>query len=569
MPEWLNIFNANADPSDPTSSAALALRQRIALGLMEKKRAYPKTFGEGLAAIGDSLGEIGMSRQLVAQQAAVDKAMQAEKAGVNKGAGPQAAAEPQTKVADEPLVDEVKTAQASVFPDPSTAQPSIPQSMVAQLGPAAASAAPPVSPTSIAAPRDKIANLLANGSDALNGPEVSQLNPTQPGPTAPTNLPLQVASLGGPPEAAGNRPIQSDVQPASQLMQVAQQSQQYRPPPIAPRQPTDAPITLPAPQTSSPLPAQPGAAAWDRPTRPTLPKQVDKSPDQVTFEQRALSHPFQEMREFYKGQAALLEAQRAQRQKEVDAQFASDLAKYNTQDSEWIRAHQSLPQTQETLKQERYKTQQQQEQDQRRAVYGDLPPHVHEYLTESKKNTALAVAGLEGLRNAREVIDAGTLFGVAAPAKLLYYQLRAEAGDKDAARIVAATQTYKTSLGPMAAQAIKSYGGAQISNEDRRQGMAMSGADYTLDEKSARRMLDIAERSAIAKINEHRGDLDNLLKTQPPTLRRLYDVPDPLTAMPAEKAAAPPSFTTMQEAEQANLPRGTKIIVGGKRFKVQ
>lgn len=82
-------------------------------------------------------------------------------------------------------------------------------------------------------------------------------------------------------------------------------------------------------------------------------------------------------------------------------------------------------------------------------------------------------------------------------------------------------------------------------------------------------MLDIAERSAIAKINEHRGDLDNLLKTQPPTLRRLYDVPDPLTAMPAEKAAAPPSFATMQEAEQANLPRGTKIIVGGKRFKVQ
>ena len=76
MPEWLNIFNANADPSDPTSSAALALRQRIALGLMEKKRAYPKTFGEGLAAIGDSLGEIGMSRQLVAQQAGLTSAAQ-------------------------------------------------------------------------------------------------------------------------------------------------------------------------------------------------------------------------------------------------------------------------------------------------------------------------------------------------------------------------------------------------------------------------------------------------------------------------------------------------------------
>jgi len=54
----------------------LKLREKIALAQMMQKRAYPKTFGEGLSAIGESLGDIGTARRLeeqdrISQQAAM------------------------------------------------------------------------------------------------------------------------------------------------------------------------------------------------------------------------------------------------------------------------------------------------------------------------------------------------------------------------------------------------------------------------------------------------------------------------------------------------------------------
>jgi hypothetical protein len=48
--------------NDPNVNAQL--RQRIAMAMMAKQRRYPKTFGEGLSAIGESLGDIGMARRL-------------------------------------------------------------------------------------------------------------------------------------------------------------------------------------------------------------------------------------------------------------------------------------------------------------------------------------------------------------------------------------------------------------------------------------------------------------------------------------------------------------------------
>jgi hypothetical protein len=48
------------------------LRQRIALAMMMQKRAYPKNIGEGLSAIGESLGEIGTARRLERESAAAE-----------------------------------------------------------------------------------------------------------------------------------------------------------------------------------------------------------------------------------------------------------------------------------------------------------------------------------------------------------------------------------------------------------------------------------------------------------------------------------------------------------------
>jgi hypothetical protein len=53
------IFNGN----DPNVNQQL--RQRIALAMMSKQKRYPRNLGEGLSAIGDSLGEMGTMRQLL------------------------------------------------------------------------------------------------------------------------------------------------------------------------------------------------------------------------------------------------------------------------------------------------------------------------------------------------------------------------------------------------------------------------------------------------------------------------------------------------------------------------
>jgi len=374
------------------------------------------------------------------------------------------------------------------------------------------------------------------------------------------------APAGSPPEAAGNRPIVSDIAP---MPAAGTQTAQYQPPPIAPRRPTDAPVVMPPQQTAAPLPPQ-ATGMYERPTPPKMPDPTARSPVEADFEQKSLREQDPVLQRWYAGQAAIRAEARTKRDALNTKEYESERALYDQKYRAWEDAQRKLPETAEDLKKKRYEVQQQAEQDAQRAQFGNLPQHVHAYLDEGKKNAISAVGSLEGIRNAKEVVDAGTLFGVAAPAKLLYYQGLAEAGDKNAARIVAATQTYKTALGPVAAQAIKSYGGTQISNEDRRQGMAMAGADVSLDEKTARRMLDIAERSAIAKINEHRGDLDTMLQKQPPLLRRMYDVPDPMAAIPAEKsAAAPRVFNSMEEAEAAKLDRGTRIIINGKKFKVQ
>jgi hypothetical protein len=52
-----------------TVGTSKELRQRLALAMMAQKRKYPTTLGEGLGAIGDSLGDVGMMRRLLADEA--------------------------------------------------------------------------------------------------------------------------------------------------------------------------------------------------------------------------------------------------------------------------------------------------------------------------------------------------------------------------------------------------------------------------------------------------------------------------------------------------------------------
>src|SRR4051812_13976217 len=68
------------------------LRQRIAMQMMSQRQAFPKTIGEGLSAIGDSIGDIGVMRRLeqgaLSQQAAARAAVAPPSAAASPGYAP-------------------------------------------------------------------------------------------------------------------------------------------------------------------------------------------------------------------------------------------------------------------------------------------------------------------------------------------------------------------------------------------------------------------------------------------------------------------------------------------------
>ena len=65
------------------SQVPQSLRQRVALALLMKKQAYPKTLGEGLASIGDSLGDAWATRAIEREAAAAEAAGAAARSDVN------------------------------------------------------------------------------------------------------------------------------------------------------------------------------------------------------------------------------------------------------------------------------------------------------------------------------------------------------------------------------------------------------------------------------------------------------------------------------------------------------
>jgi len=84
--------------NDPQSASAQQMRQKIALAMLMKKQTAPKTLGEGLFSIGDSLGDAFMGRQLERQAAETA----AKDTATMSGYTPSSAAAPVPPVAPGP-----------------------------------------------------------------------------------------------------------------------------------------------------------------------------------------------------------------------------------------------------------------------------------------------------------------------------------------------------------------------------------------------------------------------------------------------------------------------------------
>jgi len=193
-------------------------------------------------------------------------------------------------------------------------------------------------------------------------------------------------------------------------------------------------------------------------------------------------------------------------------------------------------------------------------AFGNLPGHVVADLTKRQASAQTAVDAITAMNNAKLAMDSGTIFGLGADAKLLYYRARAFAGDQDAARIVASTENFKNNLAPLALKMIHGVGGSQISNEDRRVGTQMAGSDITQNRQSAERLIEIASRAAQNEINIHRAYLNMALQGQPARLKSMFDVQEPLPGIPFRGPAPQDQQAIDWARANPNDPRSRKIL---------
>jgi hypothetical protein len=245
------------------------IRQRIALQMMaSSKRAAPKNIGEGLTAIGDSLGEIGMARRLeqgdLAQQAAA-------KAAVGNLYGPRVAegdtdAAPPVKTASAPpadVVPDVQTppvappAQVATAPMPPVAP--VPPAPVAPPAPAAPAPLPPAE-TAPAAFGDRFDAAFPGGqSQSIQGP--TDARPGQPVPVHPSvRLDRITQLLAGRGAAGGPQPNPTLAPPGGG----------------SPSTPVPAPGGQPDPRLA--LAAPQGGTLSDVQQAPILPPQLNRPP---------------------------------------------------------------------------------------------------------------------------------------------------------------------------------------------------------------------------------------------------------------------------------------------------
>jgi len=203
--DWSTLgMSGLLDPVD-SKNVPQALRQKIALAMLMQKRAYPKTFGEGLASIGDSLGDAFGVRAIEGQAAAAEKAgTAAEDRIINAPASPttqtlrRSYAPEDTADESTTIVPAARTAAPTVTPPLLPARPLPPDEQQSQEPGA------PVRMPAAAAVQD-----WRNSVPRPNIPPVPQPPPQPPPLTQPLTPLPQPQAAPPPPQAAPPTPFQN------------------------------------------------------------------------------------------------------------------------------------------------------------------------------------------------------------------------------------------------------------------------------------------------------------------------------------------------------------------------
>jgi hypothetical protein len=179
-----------------------------------------------------------------------------------------------------------------------------------------------------------------------------------------------------------------------------------------------------------------------------------------------------------------------------------------------------------------------------------------------------AANSIPQIRTARAQLEApgSIVSGQLADERLTLQKLGAALGVTDPTQIQN-TETFRTQIKPLVLETVKGLGsGTGISNADRDFAEAAVGGKITLDAGTIKRVLDITERAAHAKVGRHNKLADQMLETQPelkqmgPMLR--LEIPQGDYATPAAPTAGAPAVG----APPAGASTGPRQAPDGKFY---
>ena len=181
-----NPFSSFFFPGD-NKNVPQDLRQKIALAmLMQKQKAYPKTLGEGLGAIGESLGDIGMMRRIEAEAAAAENYAKGVSGRLSEppSATGGAARSYAPTVEEEPLAQEIAPRPTVPPPQP----PLVPPAPAVPLPPDQQQSYDPNAPVRLSSP-EQLQDFRAQNPMQRGVPPMPAAAPMPPAVAAPPAAP--------------------------------------------------------------------------------------------------------------------------------------------------------------------------------------------------------------------------------------------------------------------------------------------------------------------------------------------------------------------------------------------
>jgi hypothetical protein len=538
-------FFANDPSGGALSYPAMEARRKIALQLVASnaKKGYPKTFGEGLSAIGDAIGERGLMRQLAAQEAAYQKkAEQAGAAAIPGEAQIKPPVQQRSEAVEEPTTLEADTTAVPVPERTADAseRPVYPQTAAMQTG--VVSDAPPVgvSPASLAAAapprRDAIASLLLNGS------EVPQVNPTLSGAMPPATSP----ATGGPPpdtqiaqtQAARTPGNVTDINAAPVLpgIKVA--------PPARPLPPAP-PVNIPEPSPRIPLPTD-------------VPMTEDeKRGYRLRSQALSLGDPY--MKEQADGLIRYGAEQRKQQYDAVLKDYQDQmLARRQKQQTEEQFAREA-PERGVRIAKEQEQLVAAQKANQLREQFGNMPPdEVFKRVTASQQEARSAARGLQASDAAMDAFGKGAITGFGADAKLNVAKLFSSLGLVDKGNVIANTETFRAAMQPVIAAILhQTSGTSQLSEGELYFARQAAAGNISLDPQSITQLMSIIDKRSREILKDHQTTMDALFPNNPQA-KATFGVEHPDVPV-----------NVNSEAEANKLPVGTKVRINGRKGVVR